>query len=183
MAQSHLAAVVAALFLWGSATHAVAQTPPAKKAAPAKKTAKKPAAPPPLPAADSEQLDAADKVYYGRYDCEFGKTVQLDKSIRDTGYVELHHGKLVYVMKPAMSSTGALRLEDVKGKTLMVQIAAKSMLMDVKAGRRIVDECVSPSHREATERAKAASGPTEGLMSGAVPAEPPASAASAPNRP
>ena len=37
-------------------------------------------------------------------------------------------------MKPVLSSTGALRLEDVKGRVLMLQIANKSMLMDTQAG-------------------------------------------------
>jgi hypothetical protein len=43
-----------------------------------------------------------------------------------------------------MSSTGALRLEDVTGRTLMLQIANKSMLMDTKIGQRLVDNCVHP---------------------------------------
>ena len=42
-------------------------------------------------------------------------------------------------MKPVLSSTGAVRLEDTQGRALLVQIAQKSMLMDVKAGRRLVD--------------------------------------------
>jgi len=46
-----------------------------------------------------------------------------------------------------------VRLEDVKGETLMVQIANKSMLMNVKAERRMVDECVSPRQRELIEAA------------------------------
>ena len=53
--------------------------------------------------------------------------------------------------------------EDVKGQTLMLQIAYKSMLMDVKAGRRLVDECV---HETQALAKKAAEGqPSQGLMS------------------
>ena len=44
-------------------------------------------------------------------------------------------------MKPVLSSTGAVRLEDVEPNTLLVQILTKSMLMDQKAGRRLVDGC------------------------------------------
>jgi hypothetical protein len=66
------------------------------------------------------------------------------------------HLKSVYVMKPVLSSTGAIRLEDVRGETLMVQIAAKSMLLNVKTGHRIVDACVSPKQRELMEAAKVA---------------------------
>jgi hypothetical protein len=50
-------------------------------------------------------------------------------------------------MKPVMSSTGALRLEDVKGRMLMIQIANKSMVMDTKIGQRLVDGCVHEKQR------------------------------------
>ena len=46
------------------------------------------------------------------------------------GYAELRFGKSVYVMKPVASETGAIRLEDVKGETLVIQIANKSMLLN-----------------------------------------------------
>jgi len=36
-----------------------------------------------------------------------------------------------------------------------VQIAAKSMLLNVKTGHRIVDDCISPKQRELIEAAKA----------------------------
>lgn len=55
----------------------------------------------------------------------------------------------------ALAVTGAVRLEDVLDETLMVQIASKSMLLNVKTGRRIVDECVSPKQRELIETARA----------------------------
>jgi len=42
------------------------------------------------------------------------------------------------------------------GETLLVQIAAKSMLLNVKTGHRIVDDCISPKQRELNEAAKAA---------------------------
>jgi hypothetical protein len=55
-----------------------------------------------------------------------------------------------------LSSTGAVRLEDVGGETLMVQIASKSMLLNVKQGKRLVDECICPKQRELVAEAKAA---------------------------
>ena len=63
------------------------------------------------------------------------------------------------LMRPVLSTTGAVRLEDVKGETLMVQIATKSMLLNVKTGHRIVDDCVTQKQRdlmEAAAKAKAA---------------------------
>jgi len=72
-------------------------------------------------------------------------------------------------MKPVLSSTGALRLEDVKGQTMMLQIAYKSMLMDVKVGRRLVDECV---HEKQLVAKKAAEGqPTAASMFSADPGQ------------
>jgi hypothetical protein len=55
-------------------------------------------------------------------------------------------------MKPLLTSTGTIRLEDVKGQTLLLQILTKSMLMDTKVGRRLVDGCVHASQRANEER-------------------------------
>ena len=140
------------------ASQAPVAKPAAPRPAPAKKTVVAPRAPVETgPAAASpEQLAAAEQVFYGSHECEFNQTAQVDKNPKYAGYVDVKQGKTTYVMKPVLSSTGAVRLEDVRGQTLMVQIASKSMLLDVKAGRRIVDECVSAKHREAMERSRLA---------------------------
>ena len=143
---------------------AAAQTAAPTK--PAAKVAKKPAAKPVVaayvpPDASAEQIEAADRVYYGQYDCEFNQTVQISADPKYPAYVEVKHLKSEYRMKPVVSSTGAIRLEDTRGETLMVQIANKSMLLNVKTGHRVVDDCVSPKQREliaAAKAAKAASG-------------------------
>jgi hypothetical protein len=44
----------------------------------------------------------------------------------------------------------------MRGETLMVQIATKSMLLNTTTARRIVDDCISPKQRELIEAAKAA---------------------------
>lgn len=125
---------------------------PAKGAkAPAKAPAKKAAEP--LPPATAEQRAAADLVHYGDYACEFKQGVSVAAAPKEPAYVEVKFGKQAWTMKPVLSSTGALRLEDVKGEALMLQIAFKSMLMDVKAGRRLVDECVHEKQLLAKEAA------------------------------
>ena len=150
--------------LW-VALAAAAMALPAAAAAPKHKparhakAAKKPPAPVVAAPADAEQIEAAKLVYLGHYDCEFKQTIDIATNDKNTGYVDVKFGKSTYLMKPVLSSTGAIRLEDVQGHTLMVQIAHKSMLLDVKAGHRLVDECVCPAQQQliaAAEKAKAA---------------------------
>ena len=128
------------------------------KPAKASKAAKAPPAPVQvvIAAADIDQMKAANLVYYGLYDCEFNDKVNITQSTTYPAYVDVTEKKNKWLMKPVLSSTGAVRLEDVGGETLMVQIATKSMLLNVKTGHRIVDDCISPKQREAIEAAKAA---------------------------
>lgn len=151
---------------------AVAQTPaPAAKPAAAKPAIAKPAAAkaakaapvkavvpaaPVLADASEEQIEAAKRAYLGMYECEFKQSVNLQPHPKAAGYVDVAWQKQVITMKPVLSSTGALRLEDVTGRTLMIQIGNKSMLMDTKLGQRLVDECIHPEQRALIEAHKAA---------------------------
>ena len=149
---------IAAVLCLG-ATAAMAQTAPAKPAAkpaakaPAKKAAPAAAA---LPAADAEQLAAAERAHLGEYQCEFSQSIDVSMNPKANGYVDVKHNKQVWTMKPVVSSTGAVRLEDVKGQTLLLQIANKSMLMDTKAGRRVVDGCIHEKQKDAAAAVAAA---------------------------
>lgn len=148
-----LTPILAALAL-SLALPAAAQTSapkPAAKAA-AKPAAKKraaatPAPEAPLAAAGAEQLEAANAAHLGDYDCEFDQKVTLEPSSKAPGYIEMKQKAQGWVMKPVMSCTGALRLEDVKGRMLMIQIANKSMVMDTQIGQRLVDGCVHEKQR------------------------------------
>jgi len=107
--------------------------------------------------ASPEQIDASERVFYGVYECEFNQTIDITPSTPFPAYVNVKHGKTTYLMKPVLSSTGAIRLEDTRGQTLMVQIASKSMLLHVKTAKRLVDDCVSPKQRDLIDAARAAS--------------------------
>ena len=133
------------------AAKAPANAAAAKPGSPSRtqRVAAQPAPPPPLPAASAEQLLVASLVHVGGYDCEFKQSVEVAPNARDAGYFDVRLGKQSWVMKPVLSSTGARRLEDVQGRMLMLQIAYKSMLMDVQVGRRLVDDCVHAEHRVA----------------------------------
>jgi hypothetical protein len=141
--------VLAVAFALAS-TCALAQTAPAKPAA--KKAA--PAAEKPLPAADQAQLDAAERTHFGVYECDFKQTLDVGMNAKYPGYVDVKFKGKTWTLKPSVSSTGALRLEDVKGQTLLLQIANKSMLMDTKIGQRLVDNCVHEKQRAAMEATK-----------------------------
>src|SRR5436190_24031962 len=158
-----VAALIVSSFVAASAGAADAPAKPAAK--PAAKSAKGKAAPAPaaftVPDAQPEQVKAAELVYYGPYECEFQQTVNITQSPKYSGYVDVKHGAKAWLMKPVLSSTGAIRLEDVRGETLMVQIASKSMLLNVKSAQRIVDDCVSPKQREMIAEAKAAKAAAE----------------------
>jgi hypothetical protein len=107
-----------------------------------------------VPAASNEQVTAATYVYLGEYECDFKQVVQITASQRYPAYLDLRFGKSVYLMKPVVSPTGAIRLEDVRGEALLVQIARKSMLLNTKTGSRMVDECVSATQRSLIEAAR-----------------------------
>ncbi|MGZ8260384.1 MAG: hypothetical protein ACXWUL_07530 [Caldimonas sp.] len=153
-----LAALAASAFLLAPAIAAE----PAKGAKPAAKTAaKKAPVVVAVPDAQPDQVKAAELVFYGAYDCEFQQTVHVMQSPTHSAYVDVKFGKGSWLMKPVLSSTGAVRLEDVRGETLMVQIASKSMLLNVKAGQRLVDDCVCAKQRELVAEAKAAKAAAE----------------------
>ena len=148
------------------------------KPAPGKRAAL-PVAPPPLPAAEGEQIAAASLTLFGTYACEFSQTVQVGLNAKNEGYIDVSFGKQSWIMKPVLSSTGALRLEDVKGRILLLQIANKSMLMDTQVGHRIVDECIHEKQRDFNRDAAAAQAASAASAASATQADPAASAASA----
>jgi hypothetical protein len=153
------APIVVALIASACALASVDAAEPTK---PASKSAK-PAAKVPqvkigfeIPDAAPDQVKAAELVYYGAYDCEFKQSLNVTQSPKHPAYVDVKFGSGIWLMKPVLSSTGAIRLEDVRGETLMVQIASKSMLLNVKLGKRLVDDCESPTQHEFAVQAKAA---------------------------
>lgn len=161
-----LAALAVAVALTSVSVHAA--EPAKKPAATAKKPAAKKstkkvatkvaagaAAAAVLAPASAEQMQAAQAAHFGQYACDFGQTLDLAMNPKAPGYVDIAFKNKTYTMKPVLSSTGALRLEDVTGRTLLIQIANKSMLMDVKVGQRLVDDCVHEKQRALSIAVKA----------------------------
>lgn len=115
-----------------------------------------------LALADDNQKHAFTLTHLGEYECEFKRAVRVLAHPKHEGYVDLQFDKRVITARPVLSSTGAVRLEDVTGRYLMVQIAFKSMLMDTRLGQRVADECLHDAHHEA-KRAAAQAPATPGL--------------------
>lgn len=130
----------------------------------------------PLPEASSEQIAASKRVLIGKYECEFKKSVLVEGNDANPGYVNLTEGRQVWVMKPVVSSTGTIRLEDTRGEALMLQIATKSMLMNVKTGQRMVDGCMHEVQRLAMEEVRRNPPPSVFNLDGKSPPAPTAAA-------
>lgn len=133
-----------------------------------------------LPVADDAQKAAADLVYYGKYVCDQKWEIHVERNSESPGYVDVRYQKDVWVMKPVASATGAVRLEDMRLQTLLVQIPSKSMLLNTRTGQRLVDSCVGEGHVQALAAIKAAevSAAAETLSASSAPAAsvaPPAS--------
>jgi hypothetical protein len=123
-------------------------------------------------------------VLIGDYGCEFNQKIMVERNTRYEGYVDVVYGKDRWVMRPVVSPVGAVRLEEVRDRTLMVQIAYKSMLMDVVRGQRLVDECVHETQaqlkRDADKAAAdAAAGVQPVAMGASAPTPAPATATAA----
>ncbi|MCH2240531.1 MAG: hypothetical protein MK041_01060 [Aquabacterium sp.] len=108
----------------------------------------------PLAPASDEQIEAAKRAHVGRYLCEFGQEILLDRNDANPGYLNLKFKQQTWIMRPVLSSTGALRIEDTRGQAMLLQIAFKSMLLNTRTGQRIVDACVHEAQQAALDEAK-----------------------------
>lgn len=107
-----------------------------------------------LPPADEAQRAASELVHYGKYVCDEKWEVFIERNQIFEHYVDVRYKKDVWVMKPVASSTGAIRLEDIRGRVLLVQIPFKSMLLNTQTGQRIIDACQHDAQREAESQSR-----------------------------
>jgi hypothetical protein len=145
-------ALAAALACLPASASDAAKPPAAKPAATkpaAKAPAKKPAAPAAAAAATAAavaltpgQLDAAQRVFTGKADCEFGEKIDVAAIDGKPGHFHLKHKTATYTLVPEETTTGAVRLEDKRAGIVWLQIPAKSMLMNAKIGQRVADNCL-----------------------------------------
>lgn len=99
-----------------------------------------------LPDLSPEQLANAERVLTGKIACEFDQSVDISQGAKP-GYFTVSFKGKKYTLTPEATITGAVRLEDKKAGIVWLQIANKSMLMNSKAGQRMVDNCVHASQK------------------------------------
>jgi hypothetical protein len=158
-----VAPLAASAFLTFLTASVHAQTEPAAKAKPVKTTQQKKSeaagsavATTAASAITANQLDIAARVLTGKAECEFNQHVNIDAITAHPGHFKVSFKNAHYTMTPEETSTGAVRLQDKKSGMVWLQIPSKSMLMNQKAGQRMVDGCTQSEQRVAMEAAKAA---------------------------
>ena len=95
------------------------------------------------------QLNVAMRVLTGSADCEFNERVSVTAVDGQPGHFHVGHKGLRYTMVPEETATGAVRLVDRRAGVVWLQIPVKSMLMNSKQGRRMVDACTQAEQRVA----------------------------------
>lgn len=95
------------------------------------------------------QLQVADRVLTGDAACELNQTVSVEPVKNHPGHFHVRFKKASYTMVPEETTSGAVRLEDKKAGMVWLQIPTKSMLMNARAGQRMVDGCLHPEQRAA----------------------------------
>lgn len=95
------------------------------------------------------QLLVADRVLTGDAVCEMNQSVSVEPIRGKPGHFQLRFKKVSYTMVPEETSSGAVRLEDKKAGIVWLQIPSKSMLMNSRAGQRMVDGCLHAEQRAA----------------------------------
>lgn len=105
----------------------------------------------PAPAA-APVVPLADTVHTGRMSCELGQFIAVEESVAQLGHYTVTGKGFQYHMQRVPTTTGAVRLEDSRAGVVWLQIANKSMLMNQKQGRRMVDDCRSPQQQLVAEQ-------------------------------
>ena len=147
-----VAATLAALSLTALSAQAQTAAAPAKKAAAKKPVAKKAE---PVSATNDNlnptQLTIADRVMTGTAECEFKEKVDVEKIAGHAGNFRVTYNHKSYVMVPEETTTGAIRLVDLTGAVVWIQIPMKSMLMNQKEHHRLVDGCQEEQQRDGAQ--------------------------------
>ena len=101
----------------------------------------------PLSASAADEAEAPSfnphnfKFPAGVYRCELNRSVDVEQVSPDMQSAVLRFDKKEYRMKAVLARTGALRYEDQQSGIVWLIIAGKSMLLDMKHGKQLANEC------------------------------------------
>ena len=101
-----------------------------------------------------DELAISERVHVGRIPCELGAFVTVTADAASPGRFHVEGKGFKYYMTPVATTTGTVRLEDIRGGAVWLQIANKSMLMNQKVGQRLADECKSDAQVVVAEAIK-----------------------------
>jgi len=86
------------------------------------------------------QPAAHSEVWTGAYVCEHAEKLQLrPDAVPD--HLDLQWKGQHWSLRQVDSKSGAMRFEDADARVVWIQLANKSMLLDQRQGRRLLDEC------------------------------------------
>jgi len=77
----------------------------------------------------------------GNFRCELGNQVDVSADLQHPNAINLAWKGRSYPLQSVATSTGALRYEDTASGHVWIQIPAKSMLLNAKAGHQLANEC------------------------------------------
>jgi hypothetical protein len=114
-----------------------------------------------------EHLRVAKDVVTGRFPCELAAHVVVTANPHAEGRFILELGREKHFLEPVLTSTGAVRLEDVKTGVTWLQLANKSMLLNQQLGKRLADACMSDGQTNVAREMERSGAP--GLLDGPAP--------------
>ena len=94
----------------------------------------------PVVASSPAPTASAGEVWAGTYQCEHAEKVSMRPG-QGPDMVELQWKTQRWQMRRVDSRSGAMRLEDAGARMVWIQLPNKSMLLDQRQGRRLLDEC------------------------------------------
>lgn len=96
---------------------------------------------------------SSDEVWAGAYRCEHSEKVSLRPGAA-ADQVELQWKAQRWQLRRVDSRSGAMRLEDGGARMVWIQLGNKSMLLDQRLGKRLLDECQHDIQVETAARMK-----------------------------
>ncbi len=134
-------------------SYGVVHAKPVAKTKSAKKTVRKTVKKESVSEKETEVVNVAG-LTGSQYNCELGNKFTVYKKSDDPSFINLQWRNKMHRMLRMATTTGADRYEDKQTGLVWINIPAKSMLLDIKKGSQLANECRNPEQRKALAAAK-----------------------------